>query len=204
MTWTWTWPLGVGHGHEVVKSWEPSITVECYIGMEGAEGSETRMIRPGVIAGRADVGSAGGDLDELFRHQQAPMVSLARMLTGSEAIAEEIVQEAFLKLHRRPGVLENPEGYLRTTVTNLCRNHARHLAVEVRTRVRERLVLEDLALDELWGHICELPFRQRAVLALRFYNDLPEAEIAAVLDCPLGTVKSTLHRGLKELRRKLS
>jgi RNA polymerase sigma factor (sigma-70 family) len=78
------------------------------------------------------------------------------------------------------------------------------LAVEVRTRVRERLVLEDLALDELWGHICELPFRQRAVLALRFYNDLPEAEIAAVLDCPLGTVKSTLHRGLKELRRKLS
>ena len=162
------------------------------------------MIRPGVSAGRADVDSDGGDLDELFRHQRAPMVSLARMLTGSEAIAEEIVQEAFLKLYQRPGVLENPEGYLRATVTNLCRNHARHLAVEGRRRVRERLVLEDITLDELWGHICELPFRQRAVLALRFYNDLPEAEIAAVLDCPLGTVKSTLHRGLKELRRKLS
>jgi RNA polymerase sigma factor (sigma-70 family) len=188
----------------VVKSWEPSVTVECYIGMEGAEGSETRMIRPAVSAGRADRGSNGGDLDELFRHQRAAMVGLARMLTGSEAIAEEIVQEAFLKLHQRPGVVENPEGYLRTTVTNLCRNHARHLAVERRTSVRERLVLEDSALDELWGHICELPFRQRAVLALRFYNDLPEAEIAAVLDCPLGTVKSTLHRGLKELRRKLS
>jgi RNA polymerase sigma factor (sigma-70 family) len=172
--------------------------------MEGADGSETRMIRPGIGAGRADVGSVGGDLDELFRHQRASMVSLARMLTGSEAIAEEIVQEAFLKLHQRPAVIENPEGYLRTTVTNLCRNHVRHLAVEGRTRVRERLVLEDVALDELWGHICELPFRQRAVLALRFYNDLPEAEIAAVLDCPLGTVKSTLHRGLKELRRKLS
>ncbi len=59
-------------------------------------------------------------------------------------------------------------------------------------------------MDETWAAVCRLPFRQRAVLALRFYEDLSEADIAAVLGCRLGTVKSSLHRGLSKLRAELS
>jgi RNA polymerase sigma factor (sigma-70 family) len=52
--------------------------------------------------------------------------------------------------------------------------------------------------------VCRLPFRQRSVLALRFYSDLSEAEIARVLGCRPGTVKSSLSRGLAKLREELS
>jgi RNA polymerase sigma factor (sigma-70 family) len=59
-------------------------------------------------------------------------------------------------------------------------------------------------VDETWATVCLLPFRQRAVLALRYYEDLPEAEIARILGCRIGTVKSARHRALATLRRKLS
>jgi RNA polymerase sigma factor (sigma-70 family) len=66
------------------------------------------------------------------------------------------------------------------------------------------VIVDDPEIDETWAAVCRLPFRQRAVLALRFYEDLPEAEIARVLGCRPGTVKSSLHRGLAKLREELS
>jgi DNA-directed RNA polymerase specialized sigma24 family protein len=62
----------------------------------------------------------------------------------------------------------------------------------------------DPVVDETWAAVCRLPERQRAALALRFYEDLPLAEIAGILDCRLGTVKSSIHRGLATLRDELS
>ena len=145
------------------------------------------------------------DLVTLYRSERdRRMVRLARMLTGSAAVAEEVVQEAFLRMHLRRDQPRNPQGYLRATVANLCRSHMRRLVLERRIRPEIRLVLDSPEIDEMWGAVCRLPFRQRAVLALRFYEDLSELDIARLLGCRLGTVKSNLHRGLATLRRDLS
>jgi RNA polymerase sigma factor (sigma-70 family) len=59
-------------------------------------------------------------------------------------------------------------------------------------------------IDKTWAAVCRLPARQRAVIVLRFYQDLPETEIAALVGCRPGTVKSRLSRGLAALRKELS
>lgn len=147
---------------------------------------------------------AAGELTSLYRRQGVAMVRLARLLTGSNAVAEEVVQEAFLKMHQRGEAPLNPDGYLRTTVANLSKSHLRRLRLERRLPAADRATFDDPEIDETWEAVCRLPFRQRAALALRFYDDLPEAEIARVLGCRPGTVKSSLSRGLSKLREELS
>jgi RNA polymerase sigma factor (sigma-70 family) len=147
---------------------------------------------------------ASSDLTTLYSRQREAMVRLARLLTGSTAIGEEVVQEAFLKMHQLRQRPENPEGYLRTSVVNLSRSHMRRLRLERRVSTRERVTFTDPEIDETWEAVCRLPYRQRAVLALRFYEDLSEVDIASVLRCRPGTVKSSLHRGLSRLREELS
>jgi RNA polymerase sigma-70 factor (sigma-E family) len=146
------------------------------------------------------------DLVELFVSERAEMVRLAHLISGSNALAEEIVQDAFVRLRDRWGRLDKPGGYLRTTVVNAARQHLRRLDVEHRyahLMPQDHVVTGDPEIDETWDAVCRLPERQRAVLALRFYEDLPEAEIAEILGCRVGTVKSNLHRALRKLRREL-
>lgn len=143
-------------------------------------------------------------VDDLFRSRWRPSVRLATVLTGDRAVAEELVQDAFLEVTRHWDELDNPEGFLRTVLVNRCRNHQRRLGVGRRHQPPPpRLVVEDPSLDELWAVLAGLPARQRAALALRYYEDLPVAEIARLLDCPPGTVSSLLHRGLADLRKVL-
>jgi RNA polymerase sigma-70 factor (sigma-E family) len=146
----------------------------------------------------------GSELTALYRRQRVAMVRLARLLTRSEAVAEEVVQEAFLQIHARREPPSNPEAYLRATVANLSRNHTRRLRIEQRWSPQDRVIFNDPEIDETWAILCRLPFRQRAVVALRYYEDLSEAEIARVLGCRPGTVKSSLHRGLSKLREEMS
>lgn len=144
---------------------------------------------------------------ELYRAQYAPMVRLAYLLTGSNALAEEVVQEAFVRVRGHLAEVNGPVGYLRTTVVNGCKNLHRRSAVERRylDSGRRDLVAEAVAdaTDELADALGALPYRQRAVVVLRYYLDLSEAEIAEVLGCRPGTVKSLAHRALAELRRSL-
>jgi RNA polymerase sigma factor (sigma-70 family) len=146
----------------------------------------------------------GRDVTLLYGRQRQSMVRLARLLTGSFEIAEELVQEAFMKLQLSPTVAQNPDSYLRTVVTNLSWGYLRRLRLERALRPDDRIVVPAPDIDETWAIVCRLPFRQRAVLALRYYEDLPEAEIADILGCRIGTVKSAHHRALATLRRQLS
>jgi RNA polymerase sigma-70 factor (sigma-E family) len=140
---------------------------------------------------------------ELFEEQRVPMVRLAHLITGSNAIAEELVQEAFVRVHNRWDEVDNPPAFLRTVVTNLCRSEVRRARLIPRRVVHTITATGDPEIDETWAAVCRLPFRQRAVLVLRYYADLPEAEIARVLDCQVGTVKSTHHRAIAKLRTEL-
>jgi RNA polymerase sigma-70 factor (sigma-E family) len=140
------------------------------------------------------------DLVSLYRTRYADMVRLAFLLTGSSAEAEEIVQEAFVRVRNRIDRVDNPSAYLRTTVVNGCRNRYRRILVERRHGAPAARASYD-QVDELSDALAALPLRQRSVIVLRFYAGLTETEIAQALGCRPGTVKSLCHRGLAELRR---
>ena len=137
---------------------------------------------------------------ELYRAQRVAMVRLAHLLTAGDDAAEEIVHDAFLAVHRRWEHSDNPVGYLRTTVVNGCRSHLRRRSLADRVSRRSRPAPVFDAPDELADAIGRLPERQRTAVVLRYYADLPEAEIADALGCGIPAVKSLLHRALGTLR----
>lgn len=137
----------------------------------------------------------------LYRSQYQALVRLAFLLTGSNALAEEIVQDAFIKVRGRLSQVERPAAYLRMAVVNGSRNHHRRVAVERRLgRAASGPAAVDDSVEELGDALTRLPERQRAVLVLRYYLAMSEADIAAALSCRPGTVKSLAHRGLAALR----
>jgi RNA polymerase sigma factor (sigma-70 family) len=141
--------------------------------------------------------------EDVYRAQRLALIRLAFLLTGSREHAEDIVQSAFAGAHGRWSEVSNPPAYLRRAVVNLANDTHRR-------RFRERLLVQreettDIPeLDETWSEIKRLPASQRAVVVLRFYEDLPLAEIAVLLDRPPATVRSDLRRALDRLRRTLS
>lgn len=154
-----------------------------------------------------DAGWAGPSIEgawpqgfvDLYESRFVPMVRLARLLTAGDPAAEELVQDAFLRVRSKWNAIEHPQPYLRVAVVHACRNHQRRRGLE-----RRQVTAAGVTADEhheLRGVIAALPPRQRAVLVLRYYEDLPEAEIAAMLGCSVAAVKSLLHRGLQDLRK---
>ena len=149
---------------------------------------------------RAAVWDAG--LVELYRSHYGPMVRLAYLLTSNNALAEELVQDAFVKVHRNWASASNPPAYLRTAVVNATRSYHRRRVLELERRPRPPDPAE-LVADEMWDALQTLPHRQRAAIVLRFYEDLPEDEIASALGCRPNTVRSAIHRGLARLRKEI-
>lgn len=139
----------------------------------------------------------------LFDRERTPMVRVAYLLVGSEPLAEELVQDAFAAVYVRWDRVANPGGYLRQSVVNGARSALRRRALE---RRRAALWVEEAtppAGRELLDALAELPIGWRAVVVLRFYEGMTQEEIAEALDMRLGTVKSSLHRGLAKLREAL-
>jgi RNA polymerase sigma factor (sigma-70 family) len=127
------------------------------------------------------------------------------MILGSVEDAEEVAQEALIRVHERWATLDRPEAFLYTATVNLCRSLVRRRGLERRKGLVHPIpVVREPEVDETWVALQRLPFRQRAVLVLRYYVDLPESEIAAILGCRIGTVKSARHRALEKLRKDLS
>ncbi|MFD2083151.1 RNA polymerase sigma-70 factor, sigma-E family [Actinopolymorpha cephalotaxi] len=142
------------------------------------------------------------------------LLRTAYLLVGDHGHAEDLVQSALVRTHRRWSGLENrdqPERYVRKVLVNLASSHWRrrlHFRESPVADVPERTVADATAhsdlRDELWQALRSLPPRMRAVLVLRYFEDLSEAEIAAVLGCSTGTVKSQASRGLARLRAGLT
>src|SRR6187200_1005286 len=125
-----------------------------------------------------------------YRARYPAMVRLAVAITGSEAAAEDIVQDAFVRVHSHWVRVESPAAYLRVAVVNGCRSAHRRRKREQRVASSRSAEVAHLHADEMFDALMALPMRQRVALVLRFYEDLPEAEIAAVLRCREGTVAS--------------
>lgn len=157
--------------------------------------------------GVEDPGPAGPDLrvvmtfEEVYRATYDRMIRVAFMMTGSNEAAEDIVQDAFVGLYGRFSRLDEPVPYLHRSVVNGCLSRGRRRRVA--QRLRHLTVVDSVAsleIDETWAALKRLPARRRAAVVLRFYADLPLADIAQVLECKTGTVKSMLSRALSELR----
>jgi RNA polymerase sigma-70 factor (sigma-E family) len=141
---------------------------------------------------------------EFYRDAYGGMVRLAALLTGSVDSAQDLVQDAFVRSHRRWADIAAPGPYVRRAVVNACLSHRRRGRREQRAVAALRLDDAVLGADELFDALASLPFRQRAAVVLRFYEDQSEAEIAAILGCRPGTVGSHIHRGLEGLRKVLT
>lgn len=140
---------------------------------------------------------------ELYRREYLPMVRLAHLVTGSNEVAEDVVQEAFVRMYRNWDRADRPGAYLRTIVVNGCNTWHRRRRME-----RERVpppVAEgvDPEARELLDALARLGLRQRSALVLRFYADMSEADVAQALGCRPGTVKSLVHRGLRQMERMI-
>ncbi|MGH9245645.1 MAG: RNA polymerase sigma factor [Acidimicrobiales bacterium] len=154
--------------------------------------------------------ASSGTFDDVYRRNRAPLLRLARLLTGSDNAAEDVVHDAFLGLSRHWETVANPDGYVRTSVVNLSRTVHRKSTRDREKRERaerlrvHRTITHQPELDETWEVLRRLPPRQRAAIVLRFYEDLPEADIARLLGCRPGTVKSLIHRGLAKMREAVA
>jgi RNA polymerase sigma factor (sigma-70 family) len=141
-------------------------------------------------------------IEQVFRDERLGLVRLAYLLTGARDQAEDIVQTAFAAAQPRWDELNDPLAYLRRVVVNRAQDLHRH---RHRRRPRPQPAVTHLPeIDETWAELRRLPDRQRAVVVLRFYEDLPLTDIARLLDRPEGTVRSDLHRALDRLRRTLA
>ncbi|MFD3405079.1 SigE family RNA polymerase sigma factor [Kribbella sp. NPDC058693] len=151
--------------------------------------------------------------DELVQSSQQRLLRLGLMLTGSVHTGEDLVQTVLARAHRRweqISALEHPEAYLRTMVVNeflswrrLLKNNEVPLAEPIEQPTSEDLSARQAQRDATWRLLAGLPRKQRAVLVLRYYEDLPDAEIAEVLGITPGTVRSNAARALATLRDRL-
>jgi RNA polymerase sigma-70 factor (sigma-E family) len=163
--------------------------------------------------GRAERSCADRDvaLAALHREHYAGLVRLACLLLDDRGAGEEVVQEAFVRVHGSWARVDRPLTYLRATVLNLSRSRMRRRLVARRrvepvtppaTSPEEHVVL--LAdQQEVLDAVRALPRRQRECIVLRYYLDLSEAEIASTLGISAGSVKSHSHRGLAALEKRL-
>jgi len=153
-----------------------------------------------------DVGGQVTLTDSRLAHSTA-LTRFAYLLTGDPQLVEDLVQDAFLAMHRRFGetiALDHPVAYARRAIVNGHVSRARRLAsTETVTDAVPEKALEptdSAEQDAMWRVLGTLPPRQRAVLVLRYYLDLPDVEIAQAMDCRAGTVRSVAARAFAALR----
>jgi len=180
-----------------------------------AQESGRRIVYRYVALESTGAGLADCGVEELYREQAVGMIRLALMLTGDRATAEDVVQDAFLGLYRRwpgPRLPGSALSYLRASVVNGCRSVHRSRRIAWLRRPphdppawsAEAAAIDGEDRRELLEALANLPHRQREVLALRFYLDMSDSEIAAILKISRSTVSSTVSRSLAALARQLS
>jgi RNA polymerase sigma-70 factor (sigma-E family) len=150
-------------------------------------------------------------LADLYERHADDAVGLAYLLTGDRALAQDLMQEAFVRIARRFVHIRDPDAfgrYLRRSIVNLANSHFRRRAIERRHAASGAVPDrgEDADVGDrvtLRAAIVRLPIRQRTALVLRFYEDLPEREIADLMGCGTGAVKQLVYRAMGTLRREI-
>ncbi len=143
------------------------------------------------------------DIDSLYREHRRRLLNLAAAITLDRSVAEEVVHDAFTGLQRRAADIDEPVRYLHRSVVNQAISVIRRRRTAAAHPTPPAGSATNPEIDETWSAVCRLPVRERSVVVLRYWLDWSEADIAASLRWPPGTVKSTLHRALKRLEKEL-
>jgi RNA polymerase sigma-70 factor (sigma-E family) len=166
----------------------------------------------GLVEGGTLVRQPRSELAELYVRHVPAANRLAFLLSGDRTAAEDLVHDAFVRCVGRFGHLRAHEAfdaYLRRTIVNLHTSGLRRLRVERAYLAKARVeaghvagaTMPDVAgREDLWRRLLTLPPRQRAVLVLRYYEDLSERETADTLRCSVAAVKSLTARATSALR----
>lgn len=150
--------------------------------------------------------TATASFEEVYAATFDRLVRSAFLLIGSRPLAEEIVQDCFMRAHSRWDQLERPEAYLHRSVTHACRSQQRRWGVE---RAKAHLLSPlpentEPEIVELRASLLRLPYRQRAAIVLRYYVAIDDEQIADILGCSRGTVRTLVRRGVQALRQEAS
>lgn len=157
--------------------------------------------------------------EDLINHYHKPILSYLERLLHDPEKAEDIVQETFLKFLLQLKVKQTPENvqaWLYKVATNLCRDYWRSASYRKERDLLSRLPEKrdrQAQVAEVYDHfetrmeiiklLDELPKTQRDIVILRFYNDLKLHEVAVVMACPVGTIKSRLFHALRFLKSRI-
>ena len=185
------------------------------VGCEDALLEACPRIRTGMVGHVLErIEISGSRLDEMYRAHAPAARRLAYLLTGDRWTADDIVQDAFVRIAGRFLDLRDPtsaQGYVRRTVVSLVIARHRRSKVEARYAQRQRMERhaphtdpDPADRDEMFAALTKVSERQRAALVLRYYLDLSDADIADALRCRPGTVKSLLSRGVDALREVMT
>ena len=155
--------------------------------------------------------AAATSFDDFYRTEYGAMVRLVWSLTGRRDIAEELVQDAFITLHRKwPQVsgYDKPGAWMRRIVVHRCYSQSRRVSIELRglTRIGSRRTVSDEPTDdatEIWAALRKLPRRQQEVMGLVVADDRSVAEVAQILQCDENPVRTHLRRGRQRLAELL-
>jgi RNA polymerase sigma factor (sigma-70 family) len=192
--------------------------VPVVLATSGADGIAvpSGALRPMAVATGAAVAVDPDELVvRLFRQEGSSLVRLARLFVDDRNAAEELVQEAFIRLARSAGDIRDPSraaAYLRSIVLNLARDHNRRGLVSLRHHLpfddRRASVEDEIAVRDdqrrVLDALRDLPHRQRDCLVLRYYHELGIEAIADTLSLSPNSVKTHLQRGLAGLERRLA
>ena len=158
-------------------------------------------------------GVAVGRLEDLYVRHAPAALRLAFFLTGDRELAQDLVQDAFVRIAGRFRYLRMPDAfdaYLRRTVVNLFTSYLRRLRLERAEIARERTERQiepppqdSVEHDELVQALRHLPERQRVAVVLRFYEDLTEREAAEAMRCSTRSVNSLVSRAMVALRDEM-
>jgi len=157
--------------------------------------------------------AAPGRLEDLYVRNAPSALRLGYFLTGNRELAEDLVQEAFVRVAGRFRHLRVPDAfdaYLRRTIVNLYTSQLRRTKLE-RAYVARHGAAPSIATessdpatrDELWRALHTLPERQRVAIVLRFYEDLSEQRAAEILHCSSGALNQLVVRGMATLREQI-
>lgn len=148
-----------------------------------------------------------GSVDELYRRRYEAELRRASLLIQPDAAAQDVVAEAFCEVIRRWDQIDNPAAYLSRAVLNGCRRTGKR-------RKREQPIAVDASsptdrltndhLDEMADVVARLPWKQRAIVVLKYYEGRTEADIADILGIRPGSVGPTARRALDNLRKEIA